>query len=87
VWLPIFINRAQNAADPLNPSFGLFLLNASILSLQGALNAIVYGVNEKFIDWYHQCLTGRSAEGSKSSSEGIPIEDEPTEDSGRFQTP
>jgi len=72
MWLPFFINRAQNAADPGQPSFGLFFFTSLTSPLQGALNAVVYGVNEKFIEMYRECLTGRRREGkSSSSSEGI----------------
>jgi len=56
LWLPVIINRDQNVADPDHPSFRLYLFQAMINPLQGALNAIVYGVNEKFLEMYQQCL-------------------------------
>jgi len=71
VWLPTLINRVQNAADPSNPSFGLYFFQALMLPLQGFMNAIVYGVNEKLVQLYRHGLKGKGrGEGSSSSING-----------------
>ncbi|CAM9124871.1 unnamed protein product [Scytosiphon promiscuus] len=42
-WTFATINRIQNAVDPDNPIFGLFLLHTSFVRFQGIFNALVYG--------------------------------------------
>jgi len=68
VWLPLLINRWQNAADPKHPSFGLYFFQAVITPLQGAMNAIIYGVNENLIEMYQKCLPGKNNEEDNNSS-------------------
>jgi len=45
-WFFATINRIQNAINPQNPLFWLYMLQVVGRSLQGTLNAIAYGLNE-----------------------------------------
>jgi len=75
VWIPTFINRIQNAIDPMNPSYVLYFLTAVVLPLNGFLNAIVYGVNEKltFLYWKWWNGLGRDSDSTSDTNENPAI--------------
>ena len=62
-WTFATVNRLQNVVDPTNPQFMLYLLHVSTRSLQGILNAVVYGFNshvtKEWMALLAECKSGR----------------------------
>ena len=89
-WFGATINRFQNAVQPDNPIFALFVIQVSTRSLQGVLNAIAYGFTSPVLNewgkWWadennwcrtHLCCCFYCfCSDSNSESEGIDSEDE-----------
>jgi hypothetical protein len=48
VWLPGVINRMQNSIAPNNNLFALFMVHSICVPLQGFLNGLSYGWNERY---------------------------------------
>ncbi|GMH73443.1 hypothetical protein TL16_g06194 [Triparma laevis f. inornata] len=73
-WLGATINRIQNVLDPSAPQYYLYLYQVATRSLQGTLNALVYGFNNHVIgEWLSIIPNGCSFNASKeeeSSSGG-----------------
>lgn len=59
VWS--LLNRLQNAFQPDDPSFTLYLLHAFFSPLQGFCNALLYGFNLTVRMHYRRLLCGESA--------------------------
>lgn len=64
-WAGATINRFQNAFDPDNPIYFLYVLQVSTRSLQGVLNAIAYGFTSPVIREWREggCCCERGEEG------------------------
>ncbi|GMH99045.1 hypothetical protein TrVE_jg9166 [Triparma verrucosa] len=69
-WLGATINRIQNVIDPSHPWYSLYLFQVATRSLQGTLNALVYGFNNHVIgEWLSIIPNGCSWSASKEEEE------------------
>eukprot|EP00520_Triparma_pacifica_P018675 CAMPEP_0118662362 /NCGR_PEP_ID=MMETSP0785-20121206/16790_1 /TAXON_ID=91992 /ORGANISM="Bolidomonas pacifica, Strain CCMP 1866" /LENGTH=341 /DNA_ID=CAMNT_0006555899 /DNA_START=71 /DNA_END=1093 /DNA_ORIENTATION=+ len=57
-WMGATINRIQNVIYPNDPMFGLYIFQVSTRSLQGVLNAIVYGMNNHVMGEWAMLMGG-----------------------------
>ena len=92
-WMGATINRIQNVMYPNDIQYHLYIFQVSTRSLQGVLNAIVYGLNNHVMgEWATLtagCLREKGASGTNEGSsdgdedEEAGIFDEGSDDDGR----
>ena len=67
-WMGATVNRIQNVIYPDKPIYNLYLFQVSTRSLQGVLNAIVYGLNNHVMGEWATLMAGCLKEKGESGT-------------------